>query len=127
MPQTAASSNEKITVYYDGACPSCVRDRKNFEKLAGRRAQQLSWFDISGQEQQLCQLGIDPRRALLELHIKDERQRIWSELDAYILLMRKVPLLRPLAWLIGLPLIRPLLARCYHRRVERRLNRAGRL
>jgi len=41
--------------------------------------------------------------------------------------MGKVPLLKPLAWLIGLPLIRPLLARLYHRMVIRRLQRSGRL
>jgi hypothetical protein len=25
-----------ITVYYDGACPKCVKDRYHYEKLAGR-------------------------------------------------------------------------------------------
>jgi len=43
------------------------------------------------------------------------------------LLMSKVPVLKPLAWLIGLPLIRPLLAKIYHWLVNRRLRRSGRL
>ena len=62
---------------------------------------------------------------LTELHVRDENGRILSELDAYILLMHKVPLLKPLAWLIGLPLIRPLLAKWYHRQVNRRLRQRG--
>jgi predicted DCC family thiol-disulfide oxidoreductase YuxK len=64
--------NAKITVYYDGACPVCVRDRNNYEKLSGKRAGQVCWFDITGQEAQLRNLGIDPQKALTELHVSDE-------------------------------------------------------
>lgn len=117
----------KITVYYDGACPICVRDRRRFEKLAGKLGDEVCWFDITGRDDELRALGIEPRKALTELHVRDETGRILSELDAYILLMGKVPLLKPLAWLIGLPVIRPLLARIYHRSVLRRLRESGRL
>ena len=117
----------KIIVYYDGACQKCVNDRLNYEKLAGKAGENICWLDITGREEQLREIGIDPHKALTELHVKDENQQILSEMDAYILLMSKVPLLRPLAWLIGLPLIRPLLARIYHWQVLRRLSRSGRL
>ena len=117
----------KIIVYYDGACPKCVKDRLNYEKLAGKAGENVCWMDITGQEEQLREIGIDPRKALTELHVKDENQQILSEMDAYILLMSKVPLLKPLAWLIGMPLIRPLLARIYHWQVNRRLKLSGRL
>ena len=116
-----------ITVFYDGACPTCVRDRSQYEKLAGHEGKNLHWFDITGQESVLQNLGIDPQKALRELHIQTENQEILSEIDAYIVLMKKVALLRPLAWLIGLPLIRPLVSRIYHRQVDRRLWRSGRL
>ncbi len=117
----------KIIVYYDGSCPKCVKDRANYEKLAGKAGENVCWLDITGREEQWREIGIDPHKALTELHVKDENQRILSEMDAYILLMSKVPLLRPLAWLIGLPLIRPLLARIYHWQVNRRLSQSGRL
>ena len=117
----------KIHVYYDGACPQCIRDRQTYEKLAGKASDNICWVDITGQEQKLCELGIDPVKALTELHVKDENERILSEMDAYILLMSKVSVLRPVAWLIGLPLIRPLLASIYHAQVNRRLHRSGRL
>lgn len=118
---------QKITVYYDGACPSCIKDRKNYEKLAGKSGEDVCWFDISGQDAHLRDIGIDPHKALSELHVRDEHQQIVSELDAYILLMSRVFLLKPLAWLIGLPVIRPLLASLYHKMVNRRLKRSGRL
>ncbi len=117
----------KIRVYYDGTCPKCIKDRQTYEKLAGKAGEQVCWIDITGQEQQLHKIGIDPVEALTELHVKDENEHIHSELDAYILLMGRVPVLRPVAWLIGLPLIRPLLAGVYHWQVNRRLRRSGRL
>ena len=116
-----------ITVYYDGACPTCVKDRSNYEKLSGSAGKKICWFDITGQEERLRQMGIDPLKALMELHVKNENHQILSEIDAYILLLSKVPLLRPLAWLIGLPLIRPMLSKVYHWQVNRRLQRRGRL
>ena len=120
-------TNGKICVYYDGTCPKCIRDRKTYEKLAGKTGENVCWIDITGQEKNLRELGIDPTKALTELHVKDEQNQILSELDAYILLMSKVPVLRPLSWLIALPLIRPALARLYHRQVNRRLRESGRL
>jgi predicted DCC family thiol-disulfide oxidoreductase YuxK len=116
-----------ITVYYDGACPKCVKDRSHYEKLSGSAGKNVSWFDITGQEERLREIGVDPQKALMELHVKNENQQILSEIDAYILLMRKMPLLRPLARPIGLPLIRPMLSKFYHRKVNRRLRRSGRL
>ena len=116
-----------ITVYYDGACPSCVKDRYNYEKLSGASGKNVTWFDITGQDELLRKIGIDPQKALMELHVTNENQQILSEIDAYILLMSKIPLLRPFAWLIGLPLIRSILSKIYHRQVNRRLRRSGRL
>ncbi|SEG00914.1 thiol-disulfide oxidoreductase DCC family protein [Nitrosomonas ureae] len=118
---------EKITVYYDGACPSCIKDRENYEKLAGESGKDVCWFDITGQDKHLRDIGIDPHLALTQLHVRDEHQQIVSELDAYILLMSRVLLLKPLAWFIGLPVIRPVLSSLYHRMVNRRLQKSGRL
>ncbi len=117
----------KIIVYYDGACPKCVQDRLTYEKLAGKSGAYVCWTDITGQEELLREVGIDPHKALTELHVQDENQRILSELDAYILLMGKVPLLKPLAWLIGLPLLCPMIAKIYHWQITRRLMLSGRL
>ena len=122
-----SETEHPITVFYDGACPRCVRDRAQYERWAGPAGTQVGWFDITGQDERLRPLGIDPRRALTELHVLDEHQRIRSELDAYILLLNRVPWLKPLAWLVGRTWIRPGLARRYRGSVRRRLRRSGRL
>ena len=87
----------------------------------------MIWIDITGKDDALRECGIDPHKALTELHIQDENLKILSELDAYIVLMGKVSILKPLAWFIGLPMIRPLLSRIYHWQVNRRLRRDKRL
>jgi len=50
----------KITVYYDGACPKCVKDRQNYEKLAGKSGENICWMDITDKAEQLREIGIDP-------------------------------------------------------------------
>lgn len=116
-----------IKVYYDGACPRCVADRRRYERLSDQPEGSVQWLDITGRERELCAAGIDPTAALTELHVQDEHGRIHRELDAYILLLQRSPRLRPLAWLLALPGLRPLLSRAYRRWVLRRLRREGRL
>ncbi len=116
----------RLTVYYDGACPRCVRDRARYEELSGEGADTVDWVDITGREGELRRLGIDPDAALRELHVRDPAGDIHRELDAYILLMSRVRLLRPLAWLIALPGLRPILSWLYRTSVLRRLGRRAR-
>ena len=112
----------KLTVFYDGACSVCVRDRRWYEKLEGKTEDSVEWLDITGRDEELREQGIDPDKALRELHVKDSQGQVHQEMAAYILLMARVPLLKPIAWLIGLPVIRPTLAWLYHRWVARRLG-----
>ena len=116
----------KIRVFYDGACPQCVQDRRDYERLeAGDDV--VEWCDITGRDEELQALGIDPQKALRELHIQDQAGAVRSELDAYIVLMARIPRLKLLGWLIGLPVVRPFASRFYHWLVVRRLRREGRL
>jgi len=127
MAEKVSSHQPEVTVYYDGACPSCRRDRAWYEFLAGRRGRRdVCWFDITDQDQTLQRQGIDPAKALRELHVRVEGEGVVSELDAYIVLMKRILVLKPLAFLISLPFIRLWLAGAYHRMVESRLRRTGR-
>ncbi|WP_341503224.1 DUF393 domain-containing protein [Gallaecimonas sp. GXIMD4217] len=114
----------KLTVFYDGACPRCRRDRANFERWAPQAP--VQWLDITDRDQELKALGLEPSRALRELHVRDQQGRLHIELDAYMLLFRYVWWLRPLGAIIGLPGIRPLVSRWYRWWVDRRLRRQGR-
>ena len=116
-----------LWVYYDGQCPRCLRDRRWFERVCGKRGKVIHWVDITGRDAELLELGIDPQAALLELHVRGENGSVFRELDAYIVLMRRSRWLYPLAWLIGLPGIKPLLSRWSRAWVPKRLCETGRL
>lgn len=115
-------NNNTITVYYDGSCPGCVKDRNAFEWFAGKRASRFIWFDITGQEDALRRQGIEPINARRELHIKDGQGVIHSEMDAYSLLMKDIPLLWVLGTVICLPVIKPVLSYLYRKSVDKRLS-----
>ncbi|MCG6659229.1 DUF393 domain-containing protein [Halomonas campisalis] len=115
-----------LKVYYDGICPGCRQDRTRYERWAGEAGRQVMWCDVTEHQDVLREKGVDPQAALLSLHV-EEGGRIMEGIDAYILLMRRVPRLRPLAWLIGLPGLKPALRWLYDGWVRRRLAREGRL
>lgn len=127
LTATTMSEDRSITVFYDGACPRCRRDRANYERLAGESGRDVEWCDITGRDDELRTEGIDPGAALRELHVRAPGGQVLRELDAYILLMSRVWVLKPLAWLIGLPGVRRLCSRAYRAMVDRRLRREGRL
>ncbi len=122
-----------LYVLYDGACPRCIKDRDRYLLIAGRHATGVSWFDITEQEEQLTAWGVEPVKALTELHViigeqhNIEKPQVVSELDAYIVLLSRVPILKPFAWLMGRDFIRPLLSSLYRRAVYKRLKCEGRL
>ncbi len=69
--ETRGDKNKaQIIVYYEGACPKCIRDRHNYEKLSGQSGEDVCWFDITGRNSQLLELGIDLgcRRIASSLH-----------------------------------------------------------
>ncbi len=121
------SDTGTLRVYYDGACPVCRRDRTRYERWAGEAGEAVHWCDVTEHRETLRAKGVDPQAALLSLHVEEDDGRLVEGIDAYILLMRRVPRLRPLAWLIGLPGLKDVLRWWYDRWVRRRLQREGRL
>ncbi|WP_319783590.1 DUF393 domain-containing protein [Oceanisphaera sp. IT1-181] len=120
-------AHHKLVVFYDGSCEGCIKDRANYERWAGAGGNDIYWFDITDRDEVLLDLGLDPSHVMRELHVQTSDGKVLSELDAYILLMQRVPRLKPLAWLIALPIIRPCLSWAYRTWVERRLKRQGRI
>ncbi|PSU35895.1 thiol-disulfide oxidoreductase DCC family protein [Photobacterium lutimaris] len=119
-------TGEKLTIFYDGACPSCVDDRNWFTRRLSH-PDNVNWCDITGKEDYLKSLGIDPYLAVKELHVMNDNGAIYKELDAYILLFKQVWYLRPLAWIMAIPLVKGQLSRWYRKTVDRRLAGQGRI
>lgn len=124
--QVSGAGSSQLKVYYDAACPLCRRERQRYESWQDA-AEGVEWLDVNTHDEHLIARGVVPREALLSLHVEDAAGHFHDGIDAYVLLMRRVPRLKPLAWLIGLPLIKPALTWIYERMVRRRLARDGRL
>lgn len=118
-------STNKIMVYYDGACPRCLRELAFYERF--ERGRRVAWFNIVGNEPGLRALGIDPDEALKRLHLRMPDGKIVKDMDAFIVLWDQVPLFRPLAWFVAIPVIKSLIERNYARLTLKRLERQGRL
>ena len=116
---------KKIRVYYDAACPRCRRDRRWFERLAGKDS--VDWCDITGKETYLREHGINPDEALIKLQVQQPNGEITQDIEAYILLLSQVRGLKPLARLLNKPIIREPLRRLYRKSVYRRLQKENRL
>ncbi len=114
----------RIRVFYDGACPVCLREMAWYRRYTSEG--EIDWFDITGKEDELRRLGIDPVAALLELHVLSPAGVVTTGVDAFILLWQRAPRFKALAWLCSLPLIKPLLHRGYSYFTRRRLQRDGR-
>ncbi|HDZ45715.1 hypothetical protein LCGC14_0098310 [marine sediment metagenome] len=115
-----------INVFYDAQCPLCRKERRRYERWAGSRAADIAWLDVSEHQQTLREKGVDPAMALRSLHIEVAQGQLIEGIDAYRLLMARIPLLMPVAWIIGLPGIKSGLRALYDNWVKRRLQKQGR-
>lgn len=121
------SADRKIHVYYDGQCPLCRRERRRFERLSGKRGADIVWCDVTEHQHALGERGIDCETALRSLHVELKDGRIVEGIDAYRLLLKRIPWLAPGAYIIGLPGLKQVLRRYYDHWVDKRLKRQGRL
>ncbi|TVP42709.1 MAG: DUF393 domain-containing protein [Halomonas sp.] len=120
------SSTSFINVFYDAQCPLCRKERRRYERWAGKNADDIAWLDVTEHQQALRAKGIEPSAALRSLHIETGEGQFIEGIDAYRLLMSRILVLAPVAWLIGLPGIKPGLRALYDRWVKRRLKKQGR-
>lgn len=118
--------NASINVFYDAVCPVCRKDRRLFERWAGKHGNGINWCDVTEHQQRLREKGVTPETALRSLHIEKADGTLIEGINAYRLLMMRIPLLVPIAWLIGLPGIKKALRWYYDRWVRKRLKREGR-
>ncbi|MGO2390641.1 MULTISPECIES: thiol-disulfide oxidoreductase DCC family protein [unclassified Halomonas] len=119
-------SKTSINIFYDAQCPLCRKERRRYERWLGHEADDIGWLDVSENEQALRDKGVEPAMALRSLHIETAQGELIEGIDAYRVLMRRISLLVPVAWVLGLPGIKPGVRALYDRWVKRRLQKQGR-
>lgn len=100
---------EKVIVWYDGACPLCVREIALMRKLDWHRA--IDFQDIAP-ENAVC--PSDRLLMLARLHAR-ENGVLLDGAAAFAAMWRAIPMLKPLGLLARNPLVLRVLERLYVR------------
>ena len=99
----------KVIVWYDGACPLCIREIAFMRRLDSRRA--IDFLDIAPADA-VCPL--DRELMLARFHASEDGV-ILSGAAAFAAMWRAIPLLKPLGFLARNAVILDILERFYLR------------
>jgi predicted DCC family thiol-disulfide oxidoreductase YuxK len=110
----------KLTIWFDGACPLCRREIVLMKRLDHRGA--IDFIDIAPSGIADCPVN---RAELLARFHACENGELLSGAAAFAAMWRAIPLLRPLGLLARIPLVLRVLERVYTAflRVRPRLQR----
>jgi len=86
-------------VFFDGACPLCRHEIAHYRRLD--RAQRLRWVDAASETEILAAHGLDPERAMTELHVLDGNGDWQRGVDAFLVIWSRLPAYRWLARLVS--------------------------
>ncbi|MCY1648789.1 DUF393 domain-containing protein [Caulobacter sp. SL161] len=121
---SATAQDPRLTVWFDGACPLCLREIALMKRLDRRGA--IQFIDVAGEEA-VC--PIDRAELLARFHAREDGQLL-SGAAAFAAMWRAIPLLRPFGLAARAPWALKILDALYVRflRVRPRLQRlvAGR-
>lgn len=107
----SATKQQKISVFYDGACPLCRREIDYYRRQKG--ADTITWIDVSLLPRRDIVPGLSRRQALTRLHVLDDGGRLISGARAFAEIWRRLPRFRVLWTLFRVPPIAWAMERAY--------------
>jgi len=78
----------KTTVYYDGLCYLCSFEINHYKTMRG--AENIRFIDITSASFDPQKENVDPVKVHESLHVKDAEGRIYTGLDAFIQIWKKI-------------------------------------
>ena len=97
-----------LTVWYDGACPLCIREIALMRRLD--KAQQIDFVDVAPAD---APCPIDRNLLLARFHAREANGPILDGAAAFAAMWRAIPLLRPLGIVARNSIVLRLLERLY--------------
>lgn len=94
-----ADSQQRFTVYYDGACPLCSKEIETYRKATG--ADELTWLDAANCDPSTLGEDLDSKAALARMHVRDENGDLISGAAAFAAIWARLPKTRWLGKLMG--------------------------
>lgn len=116
---SATAQDPRLTVWFDGACPLCLREIALMKRLDRRGA--IQFLDVAS-EDAIC--PIDRADLLARFHAREDGQLL-SGAAAFAAMWRAIPVLRPFGVMARAPWALKILEALYVRflRVRPRLQR----
>ncbi|MGB5621657.1 MAG: demethoxyubiquinone hydroxylase family protein [Gammaproteobacteria bacterium] len=105
------SNDDCVTVYYDGACPLCVREISFYRRREDVDA--VRWIDVSQTGAATIAPDLTREQALARFHVRDSQGKLTSGGAAFARLWTAIPGFRPLGRLFRLAPLAWLLERGY--------------
>lgn len=99
---------DKLTIWFDGACPLCRREIALMRRLDRRGA--IDFIDVGQSGDGGC--PVDRAALLARFHARENGQ-ILSGAGAFAAMWRAIPVLRPLGLLARIPIVLRFLERAY--------------
>lgn len=93
---------QRVTVWYDGACPLCVREIAAMRKLDGKG--RIDFVDVAEGSNAEISCPIDRSELLARFHARDKEGKTHSGAAAFAVMWRTIPLLKPLGYVARIPL-----------------------
>ncbi len=105
---TPRDKSKEVTVFYDGACPLCLREIGFYRKC--KNAEAVDWVDVSQCTDNTVIPGLSKADAMARFHVVgadgtlvsggDAFREVWHVLPAFRILSRLFRAV-PLAWLLN--------------------------
>lgn len=92
-------------VLFNADCPVCNYEIRHYADYSQSRGLTIGFDDLNACD--LMRYGVDKDTAARRLHVLHDGQ-VYSGIDAFLVLWRRMPRYRPMARIVGLPIIRPL-------------------
>lgn len=101
------SDSDKLTVFYDGACPLCEREIAFYQRRKGADA--VDWVDVSTHGDGEVVPGLSHEQAMARFHVVDRDGKLASGGQAFAQLWMTLPgfawigkivQVQPLAWIL---------------------------
>lgn len=113
----ATKTEPSTTVHYNGDCPVCRMEIGHYQERVAKAGLPIAFNDVAQDVGDLAAHGVAAETAKSRMHATDSSGRLIEGVDVFLLMWRQLPGFRWLAWLVGLPGIRPVAAFVYDRAV----------
>lgn len=108
-------------ILYNAECPICNAEICHYQRYTTRRGIGFEYDDLNTSDP--AQYGVTADEAARRLHVLHEG-RVYVGVDAFVLIWSQMPRYRPLAWVVGAPVIRSIARVIYDRILAPWLYRA---